>query len=268
MLLVPDDLWLMIEPLLPPERAKPKGGRPRAPDRAALAGILFVLRTGIQWREVPAELGCCGKTCWRRLAGWHAAGVWAGLHRTLLERLNGRATAGLEPRRPRQRQPVGKKGGAEVGANPTDRGRPGTKRHLVTDARGTPLGVALSGANRHDSMMLVATLDAVPGVRARHRGRPRKRPDKLHADKGYDHRRCRRECRARGITPRIARRGVESSARLGRHRWVAERSFAWLARFPRLSIRHKRHAVLHLALIRPAAPSSACARSGGFVPSF
>ncbi len=87
-LLVPDDLWLMIEPLLPPERAKPKGGRPRAPDRAALAGILFVLRTGIQWREVPAELGCCGETCWRRLAGWHAAGVWAGLHRTLLERLN------------------------------------------------------------------------------------------------------------------------------------------------------------------------------------
>jgi transposase len=87
-LLVSNDLWLVIEPLLPPERAKPKGGRPRAPDRAALAGILFVLRTGIQWHEVPAELGCCGKTCWRRLAEWHAAGVWARLHRTLLERLN------------------------------------------------------------------------------------------------------------------------------------------------------------------------------------
>ena len=143
-----------------------------------------------------------------------------------LPRFTAVATSYTTPRDTTQRQPVGKKGGVEVGPNPTDRGRPGTKRHLVTDARGTPLGVALSGANRHDSMMLVATLDAVPGVRARGRGRPRRRPDTLHADKGYDHRRCRRECSARGIKPRIARRGVESSVHLGRHRWVVERSFA------------------------------------------
>jgi len=88
-LLVPDDLWAAIEPLLPPTPARPKGGRPRVPDRAALAGILFVLRTGIQWHEVPRELGCCGKTCWRRLRDWHAAGVWAALHRALLNRLHG-----------------------------------------------------------------------------------------------------------------------------------------------------------------------------------
>ena len=86
-LLVHDDLWAVVEPLLPRERPKPKGGRPRAPDRTALAGILFVLRTGIQWHEVPTELGCCGKTCWRRLGEWHVAGVWRGLHRVLLERL-------------------------------------------------------------------------------------------------------------------------------------------------------------------------------------
>ena len=86
-LLVADDLWAVVEPLLPRERPKPRGGRPRAPNRAALAGILFVLRTGIQWHEVPTELGCCGKTCWRRLGEWHAAGVWARLHRILLERL-------------------------------------------------------------------------------------------------------------------------------------------------------------------------------------
>ena len=85
---VPDDLWTAIAPLLPPERAKPKGGRPPTPDRAALAGILLVLRTGMQWKEVPAALGCCGKTCWRRLQHWQAAGVWAGLHRVLLERLH------------------------------------------------------------------------------------------------------------------------------------------------------------------------------------
>ena len=115
------------------------------------------------------------------------------------------------------------------------------------DARGTPLGVALSGANRHDSTMLAAALDVVPGVRSGKRGRPRRRPAKLHADKAYDHRRCRLECRARGIRPRIARRGVESSQRLGRHRWVVERTLAWLARLRRLVVRYKRRADIHLA---------------------
>lgn len=116
------------------------------------------------------------------------------------------------------------------------------------DARGTPLGVALSSANRHDSTMLTATLDAVPPVRSGKRGRPRRRPKKLHADKGYDHRRCRRECRERGIEPRLARRGVDRSERLGRRRWVVERTLAWLARFRRLTVRHERRADIHLAL--------------------
>jgi transposase len=87
--LVPDDLWAAISPLLPPDPPRPKGGRPRVPNRAALTGIIFVLRTGIQWRDVPAGMGCSGKTCWRRLIGWHEAGVWVALHRTLLERLRG-----------------------------------------------------------------------------------------------------------------------------------------------------------------------------------
>ena len=107
--------------------------------------------------------------------------------------------------------------------------------------------MTLSGANRHDSMMLAATLDAIPGVRRKGRSRPRRRPDRLHADKGYDHRRCRMECRARGIRPRIARRGVESSQRLGRHRWVVERTHAWMARLRRLAIRYERREDIHLA---------------------
>ncbi len=115
----------------------------------------------------------------------------------------------------------------------------------MVDRRGTPLGIRLSPANRHDSMMLASTLDAVPGVRCG-RGRPRKRPGKLHADKAYDHRRCRTECRARSIQPRIARRGVETSERLGQHRWVVERTLAWLARFRRLAIRYERRADIHL----------------------
>jgi transposase len=123
----------------------------------------------------------------------------------------------------------------------------GTKRHLVIDGEGTPLGLTLSGANRRDSQMLAPTLDAVPPIRGR-RGRPRRRPNKLHADKGYDHRRCRRECRARGIAPRIARRGIDSGERLGCHRWKVERTLAWFAQFRRLAVRHERRADVHLAL--------------------
>ena len=83
--LVTDELWAAIEPLLPSEPPRPKGGRPRRDDRAALAGIIFVLRSGIPWEMLPRELGCSGMTCWRRLRDWQEAGVWAGLHRVLLE---------------------------------------------------------------------------------------------------------------------------------------------------------------------------------------
>jgi transposase len=87
-LLVTDDLWAAIAPLLPPEPEKPKGGRPRCDDRAALGGILYVLRTGIGWERLPYEaFGCSGMTCWRRLRDWQQAGVWDDLHRVLLERL-------------------------------------------------------------------------------------------------------------------------------------------------------------------------------------
>src|SRR5690242_18947120 len=88
--LVSDDLWAAIEPLLPSARPKPKGGRLPVPDRAALTGLIFVLKTGIPWEDLPAEMGCgSGMTCWRRLRDWQAAGVWARLHRVLPERLYG-----------------------------------------------------------------------------------------------------------------------------------------------------------------------------------
>ena len=86
--LVSDELWEAIEPLLPPEPPKPKGGRPRVPNWAALAGIVFVLKSGIPWEMLPQEMGCgSGSTCWRRLKEWHEAGVWEKLHRVLLDRL-------------------------------------------------------------------------------------------------------------------------------------------------------------------------------------
>jgi len=89
--LLPDELWNLIAPLMPPEPPKPKGGRPCVPARAALTGILFVLQTGCPWQSLPKELGCgSGSTCWRRLRDWQRAGVWARLHRLLLDRLGSR----------------------------------------------------------------------------------------------------------------------------------------------------------------------------------
>jgi transposase len=86
--LVSDELWEIVEPLLPLEPPKPKGGRPRVPDRAALTGIIFVLKSGIPWEMLPQEMGCgSGSTCWRRLREWQEAGVWRKLHRVLLDRL-------------------------------------------------------------------------------------------------------------------------------------------------------------------------------------
>ena len=96
--LVPNALWKEIEPLLPKEPPKPKGGRPRVPDRACLTGIVYVLRTGMPWRFVPRELGCgSGVTCWRRLHQWMQAGVWPKIHTRLLKRLGraGRIDASL-----------------------------------------------------------------------------------------------------------------------------------------------------------------------------
>mgnify|MGYP000014576990 CR=1 FL=1 len=87
--LIPDELWEVIEPLLPPEPPKPKGGRPRIPNRAALTGIVFVLKSGLQWEMLPQEMGCgSGMTCWRRLRDWEKAGVWEKLHKLLLDTLN------------------------------------------------------------------------------------------------------------------------------------------------------------------------------------
>lgn len=118
----------------------------------------------------------------------------------------------------------------------------------MVDRRGTPLAAGLTGAERPDATVFEALVDAIPAVRQAN-GRRRKRPDKLHADTGYDVRHCRDYLRRRGIRCRIARKGVEDKARLGRHRWVVERTFAWLNHFRRLTIRHERRDDIHQALL-------------------
>jgi transposase len=126
-----------------------------------------------------------------------------------------------------------------VGTNPVDRGKPGSKLHLAVDGSGLPLSLLVTGANTNDAVVFEALLEDLPPVRTPARRR-RCRPDKCHADKAYDNRRCRAYLTRRGIKVRIARRGVESSARLGRHRWKAERSIVWLAGCRRLRIRYDR----------------------------
>jgi transposase len=109
----------------------------------------------------------------------------------------------------------------------------------------------MTAANVPDGRMFNTMLDAVRPIR-RPRGRPRRRPKKLHADKAYDDRALRAGCRLRGIKSRIARKGIESSKRLGRHRWVVERTFAWLHRFRRLTVRYERRADIHRGFLKLA----------------
>jgi transposase len=163
---------------------------------------------------------------------WQRRSVWQRVHHALLDRLNDAAAIDWSRAAVDSGSVAAPRGGTATGRNPTDRGKLGTKRHVVVDAQGIPLAVALSGANEHDSRMLERILDSIPPVHRRNRrGRPTRRPKKLHGDKGYDYGRCRDALRRRHIIPRIARREIESSERLGRYRWVVERTLAWFNSF-------------------------------------
>jgi transposase len=138
-----------------------------------------------------------------------------------------------------------------VGPSPVNRGHPGSKHHLIVDAHGIPLAVTLTGGNRHDVTQLLPLLDAVPAIRGR-RGRPRRKPRELFADRGYDFDKYRRLLRERGIIARIARRDTEHGSGLGKIRWVVERAFAWLHAYKRLRTRYERRADIHLGLLQLA----------------
>ena len=151
-------------------------------------------------------------------------------------------------RRGRWQPHPGEKGGSETGKSPVDRGRAGSKHHILVDASGIPLAYSVTGGNRNDVTQLIPLLDRVPMVRGRV-GRPRQRPDRVYADRGYDHDKYRRLLRARGITPVIARRNTEHGTGLGLVRWVVERTFAWLHHFKRLLVRYDRRHEIHEAFL-------------------
>jgi transposase len=247
--LVSDELWRLVEPLIPKHERFPEGGRPPIEDRKALTGIIFVLKSGIPWEMLPQEMECgSGMTCWRRLRDWQATGVWDKLHRVLLDHLQAadqidwsRATVDSSSVRA-----VG--GGEKTGQNPTDRRKPGSKHHVLTDANGVPLNAILTGANRHDVTQLLPLVDGVPPVGGKP-GHPKQRPDALYADRAYDSQPHRRELRKRGIEPYLARRNTEHGSGLGVYRWVSERTLSWLHQFRRLRIRFDRRADIHQAFL-------------------
>jgi transposase len=135
-----------------------------------------------------------------------------------------------------------------VGANPVDRGKPGSKLHLVCDDGGLPLAAVITAANVNDTTMFQAVVDDIPPIRTPS-GQRRTRPGAVHADKVYDSAANRAYLRQRGIRPRIARRGVQSSARLGRHRWKVERSLSWLSCWRRLGMRWDRDSERFFAFV-------------------
>ncbi|TQF07757.1 IS5 family transposase [Kitasatospora acidiphila] len=251
--LLPDGLWELFQRVVPAAPARPQGGgRRRHGDREVLAAIIFVATSGCTWAQLPPCFGPSGPTAHRRFAEWSAARVWAKLHRLVLDELGARGDLDWSRCAVDSVNMRAAKRGSLTGPNPVDRGRYGSKIHMVTERTGLPLSIGISGANLHDSQALEPLVRGIAPVRSR-RGPRRRRPAKLHADKAYDYTHLRRWLRSRGVTPRIARRGIESSERLGRHRWTVERTVAWLAGCRRLHRRYERKAEHFLAFAGIAA---------------
>src|SRR5262249_32733546 len=168
---------------------------------------------------LPQELGCgSGMTCWRRLRDWQRAGIWDLIHFALLDWLARQAQIEWSLAVIDSCSVRAVYGGAQTGPNPTDRAKCGSKRHLICDGNGVPLAVRLTGANRNDSQEALALVDAIPLLQGE-RGRPRRRPDCVLGDRGYDAEAIRRALRLRRIRAFVARRRTTHGSGLGRWRW-------------------------------------------------
>jgi transposase len=230
-------------------RRHPHPGRKRLDDRKVLCGVLFVLNTGIRWEFLPQELGFgSGMTCWRRPRDWHEAGVWQRLHELLLAELRTADLLDFSRAAVDSSHIRAMKGGAATGPSPVDRGKTGSKHHVIVEAHGIPLAAIITGVDRNDVTQLIPLIEAVPPIRGK-RGQPRRRPTRIYADRGYDHDLYRDKVRALQITPVIARRGTEHGSGLGVHRCVVEGALALLHWFRRLPIRWEIRDDIHRAFV-------------------
>jgi putative transposase len=226
---IPDDVWELIRPVLPPEKPAGTVGRPIVPYRTVLNGILYVLRTGCQWKMVSNEFGS-GSTCHKRFQEWVARGVFLKAWQLLLRRYDElRGIQWLWQAVDSKSVPA-PLGGEDTGPNPTDRGKSGSKRHQLVDGRGVPLSAEVTAANATDMKTNPAVLDGIVVKRPRP---THHNPQHLCEDKGYDYPECREQALARGYLPHIPHKGTDPSQvptgekRHPARRWVVERTHSW-----------------------------------------
>lgn len=247
--MMPESFWERAKPLLPEEKPKPKGGHPREPDREMMNGIYYLLRTGCQWKAIPRCLGA-PSTIHDRFQEWAEAGVFTRLWQEgviTYDELKGldwqwQAIDGAMTKAPL--------GGEATGRNPTDRGKKGVKRSLLTEGNGIPIGVAVDGANRHDKKMTEKTLESMVVERPD----PEETEQNICLDKGYDYKDIRELLAEWGYTAHIKTRGEEKKEKetipgYRARRWVVERTHSWMNRFRRLLIRWEKKVGNYLGLL-------------------
>jgi len=234
--LVSDALWERVQPLIPPppRRRFRFPGRKPIDYRRILTGILFVLKTGIAWDDLPADLGCgCGKTCRHYLQLWAKTGVWQQLHAMLLAELNGADKIDWERALIDASLLKAPEGGEDTGPNPTDRGKSGSKHHVMTDAKGVPLATMTTAANVPEVTKVLHVLTRMPPVGGKP-GPKREKPARMQGDRAFDSKPLRQVLRWMTITPVLAARNTEHGSGLGKFRWFIERTISWLHSFGRL----------------------------------
>jgi transposase len=247
--LLPDELWEVIEPLLPKWTPSPKGGQPPVTDRAVLTGILFVLKTGIPWEDLPCEMNWgCGMTCWRRLRAWQADGTWDKIPKVLLAKLRHADKIDWSRALIDSRFVRAAYGGEKTGPSPVDRSKPGSKHHGITDANGLPLASSVTAANRNDVTEMAPLVNKLPEVAGKV-GHPRHKPDAWQGDLAYDSEPHREGLRQRGIEPVLPEKGIDEDKGLGETRWPVERTLAWIHQNRRLRIRYERRPDIHQAFL-------------------
>ena len=250
---VSDELWDRVKPLIPPAPSHAKGGRPRMDDRKAFEAIIYVLRTGMQWNALPRELGA-SSTVHDRFQEWEQAGLFVALWQAGLseyDEIEGIQWEWQSMDGAMTKAPFGK---GATGPNPTDRAKRGVKRSLLTDGAGIPLALVVDGANRHDSKLLVATLDGIVIARPEP---TEDHPQHLCLDAAYDGAPAREEVQARGYIEHIRSRGEEKIEKVRTpgyraRRWVVERTHSWLNRSRRLLVRWEKKTENYLAFLQLA----------------
>ncbi|WP_193338941.1 IS5 family transposase [Leptospira borgpetersenii] len=233
---IPDGLWEKIEPLIPKVRANLQGGRNRLPTRVVMAGIIYRMKTGCQWRAIPSNFGS-GQTCHRRFQEWERAGVFKKVYKSILKYYDVKNKIAWDWASMDSAIVKAPKGGVLTGKNPTDRAKLGVKRHILTDGNGIPLAITLSGANVHDKHNVKETLNSILIFS----GRRKKKPKHLCLDKGYDFKDTEKLIRRRGEKPLIGK--YKGKPR----RWVVERTNSWHNRFRAILIRWERKSENYMA---------------------